>query len=460
MNLLLKEARVWVLKAGVANSGPVIYWMSRDQRAQDNWALLHAQDLARAKGTPLAVVFCLAPSFLGATLRQYGFMLRGLEETARSLKQFNIPFFLLTGDPLTEIPDFLQRHKAGALVTDFDPLRIKRAWKTGVAKKLSIPFHEVDAHNIVPCWVASPKQEYGAYTLRPRLRKLLPDFLVPFPKLMKHAHPWKGRVPVVNRRGWINNLSVDRSVPEVDWLRPGEHAAHRALREFMRRRLPVYAEARNDPNQRGQSDLSPYLHFGQLSAQRVALEVLNTEGHEESKKAFLEELVVRKELSDNFCFYNPDYDTSASFPRWARESHKKHAKDIREHLYPLRQFEEARTHDALWNAAQKEMVKRGKMHGYLRMYWAKKILEWTRSPEEAMKIAISLNDRYELDGRDPNGYAGIAWSIGGVHDRAWGERKVFGKVRYMSYNGCKSKFDVEGYIAMIKETEAKELRKI
>ena len=460
MNLLLKEARVWVLKAGVANSGPVIYWMSRDQRAQDNWALLHAQDLARAKGTPLAVVFCLASSFLGATLRQYGFMLRGLEETARSLKQFNIPFFLLTGDPVTEIPEFVERHKAGALVTDFDPLRIKRAWKAGVARKLSIPFHEVDAHNIVPCWVASPKQEYGAYTLRPRLRSLLPDFLVPFPKLIKHTHHWKGRVPVVNRQGWIKNLSVDSSVPEVDWLHPGEHAAHQALREFMRRRLPVYAEARNDPKQRGQSDLSPYLHFGQLSAQRVALDVLRFPAPGKAKEAFLEELITRRELSDNFCFYRPDYDSTNAFPDWAKKTLAEHRRDKREYVYMEKELEEGRTHDDLWNAAQREMVLRGKMHGYLRMYWAKKILDWTESPEKAMEIAIYLNDRYELDGRDPNGYAGIAWSIGGVHDRAWGERKVFGKIRYMSYNGCRSKIDVDGYIAMIRETEARKLRKL
>lgn len=460
MRLIVNEARVRVLKAGAANAGPVIYWMSRDQRVQDNFALLHAGDLARAKGTPLAVVFCLAPAFLGATLRQYGFMLRGLEETAYSLKHFNIPFFLLMGDPVAEVPAFVERHKAGTLVTDFDPLRIKRAWKTGMAKKLSIPFHEVDAHNIVPCWVASPKQEYGAYTLRPKLQRLLPDFLTPFPKLVKHAHPWKGKVPAVNRRIWMNDLRIDRSVPEVDWLHPGEQAARRALREFLHLRLPVYAEARNDPNRRGQSDLSPYLHFGQLSAQRVALEVLRSSAPEESKEAFLEELITRRELSDNFCWYRFDYDTTKAFPDWAKKTLTAHRRDKREYVYTKKELEAGRTHDDLWNAAQREMVIRGKMHGYMRMYWAKKILEWTESPQKAMEIAISLNDKYELDGRDPNGYAGIAWSIGGVHDRAWGERKVFGKVRYMSRNGCRSKFDVDGYIDMIEEMGTKALRKM
>jgi deoxyribodipyrimidine photo-lyase len=433
--------------------------MSRDQRVRDNWALLHAQDLARQAGVSLAVVFCLSPSFLGATLRQYGFMLKGLEETARNLKQFSIPFFLLTGDPTVEVPGFVKQHKAGALVTDFDPLRIKRSWKTGVAKKIAISFHEVDAHNIVPCWVASPKQEYGAYTLRPKLRKLLPDFLVPFPKLVKQSHPWKGKVPVVNWQGITRGLQVDRSVPEVDWMHAGEQAAQKALRDFIKKRLPDYDDARNDPTRHGQSDLSPYLHFGQLSAQRVVLEVLRSAAHEKSKEAFLEELITRRELSDNFCFYRADYDSTSSLPDWAKKTLAEHRRDKREYIYSEKELEAGRTHDELWNAAQLEMVFQGKMHGYLRMYWAKKILEWTRTPEEAVRIAIRLNDKYELDGRDPNGYAGIAWSIGGVHDRAWGERKVFGKIRYMSYNGCKSKFDVKGYITTIKKMAAKGIRK-
>ncbi len=455
MRLSVDPRRVRSLNQRESREGPVVYWMSRDQRMRDNWALLHARDLARATGTPIAVVFCLSPSFLDATVRQYGFMLRGLEETARSLKQFSIPFFLITGDPTTEIPAFVKQHNAGALVTDFDPLRIKRSWKAGVAKKIAIPFHEVDAHNIVPCWVASPKQEYGAYTLRPKLRKLLPDFLGPFPKLVKQSRPWKGKVPVVNWQGIKRNLSVDRSVAEVDWLHSGEQAAQKALRDFIRKRLPDYDEARNNPNRHGQSDLSPYLHFGQLSAQRVAREVLRSPAPEKSKEAFLEELITRRELSDNFCFYRPDYDSTSAFPDWAKKTLAEHRRDMREYIYSEKELESGSTHDELWNAAQLEMVSRGKMHGYLRMYWAKKILEWTRTPEDAMRIAIHLNDKYELDGRDPNGYAGIAWSIGGVHDRAWGERHVFGKIRYMSYNGCRSKFDVDGYITKITEMAAK-----
>ena len=443
--------RVRNLNRMEARQGAVVYWMSRDQRVRDNWALLFAQETALNARAPLAVVFCLVPDFLNAAMRQYGFLLKGLEEVEGALKKRNIAFFLLAGEPRLELPAFLKRHGAGTLITDFDPLRIKRKWKDDVGRAIAVPFLEVDAHNIVPCWVASSKQEYGAYTLRPKLNRLLPEFLTAFPVLKRHPLSWPEQVNAVDWTAVGKSLTVDRSVPEVTWIRPGEEAARKAMRSFLKRKIATYAADRNDPVKDGQSNLSPYIHFGHLSAQRVALEVLNTDGHDESNEAFLEELVVRRELADNFCFYNANYDNSASFPSWARTSHKKHLKDIREHLYSLRQFEEARTHDALWNAAQMEMVKRGKMHGYLRMYWAKKILELTRSPEKALKIAIYLNDRYELDGRDPNGYAGIAWSIGGVHDRAWGERPVFGKLRYMSFNGCRSKFDVEAYIESVKK---------
>jgi deoxyribodipyrimidine photo-lyase len=257
----------------------------------------------------------------------------------------------------------------------------------------------------------------------------------------------------VSRIDWeriFKTLDIDSGVPEVDWVKSGERAAKRALDDFIKNKLPQYDTLRNDPSSDGQSNLSPYLHFGQISAQRVALEVLKYSISSSSKAAFLEELIIRKELSDNFCFYNQDYEKFEGFSAWAKKTLNEHRKDRRAYTYTLQQFEHAKTHDDLWNAAQMEMVKKGKMHGYMRMYWAKKILEWTESPEKALNVAIYLNDRYELDGRDPNGYVGIAWSIGGVHDRAWSERHIFGKIRYMSYNGCKAKFDVHKYIEYVK----------
>jgi deoxyribodipyrimidine photo-lyase len=244
----------------------------------------------------------------------------------------------------------------------------------------------------------------------------------------------------------ISSLKINQEVKEVDWIKPGEAAASFALKDFLENRFERYTEDRNNPNSNALSNLSPYLHFGQISAQRVALTVQQFFRDHPSTEAFLEELIVRRELSDNFCYFNTEYDSFNGFHDWAKETLNQHKKDKREFTYSLKEFEQAKTHEDLWNAAQKEMITTGKMHGYMRMYWAKKILEWSKSPEEALRIAIYLNDKYELDGRDPNGYTGCAWSIGGVHDRAWAERPIYGKIRYMNRNGAARKFDVDSYI--------------
>jgi deoxyribodipyrimidine photo-lyase len=446
----VKQERVRLLNNKERGKGPILYWMSRDQRAKDNWALLFAQGLALEQKVPLGVVFCLVPDFLQATVRQYDFMLRGLEETEKELAVKNIPFMLLTGSPEAEIPKHVQKLQAGALVTDFDPLKIKKKWKKRLLPQLTIPFYEVDSHNVIPCWVASPKQEFAAYTFRPKVKKQLADFIDSFPPLKKHPFSWKTEAIRTRWDAARKSLKVDTSVPAVDWIEPGERAAREMLRRFIEKKLSDYDAQRNDPNLDALSHLSPYLHFGQISPQRVALEVRNADVHEDDREAFLEESIVRRELADNYCYYNKDYDNFRGFPDWAKKSLDEHRKDKREYTYARKQFERGLTHDGLWNAAQMEMVKTGKMHGYMRMYWAKKILEWTKNPEEAQKIAIALNDKYELDGRDPNGYTGIAWSIGGVHDRAWFSRPVFGKVRYMSFGGARSKFDVDGYITKVR----------
>ncbi len=441
----MKHERIRLLQKGIESSGPIIYWMSRDQRVHDNWALVFAQQLAIEKKKPLAVVFNLVPDFLEATIRQYGFMLKGLKQVEEELGKYNIPFFLMTGRPDNEIPEFLKRINASILLTDFDPLRIKRIWKREIAKKISIPFYEVDAHNIVPCLFVSNKVEYGAYTIRPKIHKVLMEFLDEFPEITK----MKKSELSSDKVDWITiekSLNVNRNVKEVDWIKPGEAEAHKSLYHFLQNKFEKYNELRNDPTKEGQSNLSPYLHFGQISAQRIAIEVQKFNGNKESEQSFLEELIVRRELADNFCYFNHNYDSCDGFHDWAKSTLNSHRKDKRDFIYSLNQFEAAITHDSLWNAAQNEMLTTGKMHGYMRMYWAKKILEWSRSPEDAMKTAIYLNDKYELDGRDPNGYTGIAWSIGGVHDRAWFERPVHGKVRYMNRNGAEKKFDVDAYI--------------
>ncbi|MBT8380045.1 MAG: deoxyribodipyrimidine photo-lyase [Ignavibacteria bacterium] len=448
----MNENRVKILSDGKENDGPVIYWMSRDQRVYDNWALLFAQELALEQKGDLIVLFSLVPEFLEATLRQYDFMLKGLMDVEKEFKKYNIPFLMLLGEPAVEIPKFIEKNKAGILVSDFDPLKIKRKWKNEIAKKIDIPFYEVDAHNIVPCIYASPKREFGAYTIRPKIHKNFPEFLDEFPKLKKMKSNKSFSSNKIDWKKIHSSLKVDEKVKPVDWLKPGEKAAHKTLKDFIENKIDNYDELRNDPNANVLSNLSPYLHFGQISAQRVSL-VVNGLGDHPSADSFLEELVVRKELSDNFCFYNSNYDSFKGFPDWAKKTLNDHKKDEREFIYTLKKIEEAKTHEDLWNAAQQQLVTTGKLHGYMRMYWAKKILEWSKSPEDALKIAIYLNDKYELDGRDPNGYTGCAWAIGGVHDRAWTERPVYGKIRYMNRNGAKRKFDIEKYISKHSSTQ-------
>ncbi|XP_057713433.1 CPD photolyase isoform X2 [Corythoichthys intestinalis] len=428
------------------DSAGVLYWMLRDMRVQDNWAFIHAQRLAVKKNLPLHVCFCLfAPKSELSTLRHYSFMLKGLEEVEKECKALDIQFHLLNGAAGQALPAFVSERGFGAVVTDFSPLREPLKWLDEVKKSLSedVPLIQVDAHNVVPCWVASPKLEYAARTIRGKITKLLPEFLTDFPAVEKHPYTAAKNGKPVDWAKTLSSLSLDNSVGETEWARPGTASGTAMLESFIDRRLKLFATQRNDPNAPALSQLSPWIRFGHLSAQRVVLQVKQDGRHaSESVAPFIEELVVRRELTDNFCFYNPKYDSLEGAYEWAQKTLRDHAKDKRPYLYTREQLEKAQTHDKLWNAAQYQMVCEGKMHGFLRMYWAKKILEWTSSPEEALSIALYLNDRYELDGQDPNGFVGCMWSICGVHDQGWAERAVFGKIRYMNYKGCQRKFDV------------------
>lgn len=426
-------------------NGPVIYWMSRDQRASDNWALLYAIEKADEQNQPVVVAFCLE-KYPTSNNRQYDFMLKGLGEVAKALKDHKIGFRLLVGNGDKQIPKLVSELKASTVIVDFSPLKNARAKRQKAAEQIDVQMTEVDAHNIVPAWVASEKQEFAAYTIRPKINNLLPDFLTDLPDLKPAKVAWDKENDDIDAGELIERLKIDASVKPVDWCQPGETAAKSSMQKFFKEKYEDYAEKRNDPTLDGLSNLSPYIHFGQLGPQRLAYDASKINVNEDSKKSFLEELIVRRELSDNFCLFNPDYKTTKAFPDWAKKSHEEHKNDKREHVYSLDELEQGKTHDELWNAAQQQMVLRGKMHGYMRMYWAKKILEWTPSVEKAMEYAIYLNDKYELDGRDPNGYTGIAWSIGGLHDRPWFERPIFGKIRYMSYGGAKNKFNIKKYV--------------
>uniref|UniRef100_A0A8C5GB98 Deoxyribodipyrimidine photo-lyase n=1 Tax=Gouania willdenowi TaxID=441366 RepID=A0A8C5GB98_GOUWI len=441
-------------------SEAVLYWMLRDHRVQDNWALIHAQQLALEEELPLHVCFCLVvPKSKTSTLRHYSFMLKGLQEVSKECKQLNIQFHLLHGAPDEVLPGFVSEQRFGAVVTDFSPLREPIRWLEMVNKALpqDIPLIQVDAHNVVPCWVASPKQEYAARTIRGKITKLLPEFLTGFPLVEKHSYTAARTAKPVDWEETLNSLNVDRTVAESKWAEPGTKAGLLMLKSFIDVRLKTFGTLRNDPNSPSLSQLSPWIRFGHLSAQHVALQVQrNGKKFGSSVAPFLEELVVRRELTDNFCFYNDKYDKVEGAYEWAQKTLREHAKDKRPYIYTLQQLENAETHDKLWNAAQYQMVSEGKMHGFLRMYWAKKILEWTSSPEEALSFALYLNDRYELDGQDPNGFVGCMWSICGIHDQGWAERPIFGKIRYMNYKGCLRKFDVASFekkYTKIKETK-------
>ena len=446
MSLEIDERRVRRLNERDDGRGPVLYWMSRDQRVRHNWALLFACQKANQLGQPLEVVFTLAPAFLGAPMRHYNFMFRGLREVERDLREQGVPMTVLYGEPGEKLPEYAASRSAAALVADFSPLKLVRGWKRVVAPRLSCSCYEVDAHNIVPCWLASPKQEYAARTIRPKLNARRGEFLTDFPE-PEIRYPTDALPSAVEWDGMEALLKVDRSINAVRCIEPGGAAAEARLRDFVDRRLFRYAEERNDPNSGAVSGLSPYLHFGQLSAQNAAFEAARSTASEANREAFVEELFIRRELSENYCYYNERYDSFDGIPDWAKKTLMEHADDRRDAIYTPEQFERAQTHDPLWNAAQTQLLETGVIHGYMRMYWAKKILEWSATPAAAFDIALMLNDRYALDGRDPNGYVGVAWSIGGVHDRPWVERPIFGKIRYMNANGCKRKFDVPRYIA-------------
>lgn len=428
----------------------IAYWMWREQRVQDNWAMLYAQRMALKQQVPLIVIFCMPSNYLDAAYRQYNFMIKGLQEVEKELTELNIAFHVLLGEPDKVLPDFVKSKEIGGVVADFTPLRKPLKWLEDIAKKLpkNVPLCQVDGHNIVPCWQASPKLEYGARTIRPKIHDQLKQFLTEFPPVINHPHAGDYDIKAVDWEAVDSFIDVDRAVKDVDWAKAGTEAGLEMLESFCNSRLKYFATDRNNPTKEALSNLSPWFHAGHISVQRAILRVREFRSKsKDSVEAFIEEAVVRRELADNFCFYNlENYDSIKGTNAWAQKTLHDHAQDKREYLYTREELESGNTHDDLWNAAQLQLVNEGKMHGFLRMYWAKKILEWTASPEEALEVSLFLNDRFSLDGNDPNGYVGCMWSVCGVHDQGWAERPVFGKIRYMNYNGCKRKFDVGEFV--------------
>ena len=427
----------------------LLYWMQAAQRAGCNHALEYAIQEANARRKPLLVFFGITPHFPEANLRHYTFMLEGLRETRASLKNRGIQMVVLARSPEKGAAELAK--EASLVVVDRAYTRTERLWRTWVADKVDCPLVQVETNVIVPVETASPKEEFAARTLRPKIHKHLAKYLVRLPEAVPKKDSLGLRCSSLDLddvERALSRLPLDRNVSPVDGFPGGGAEAERLLADFVENKLTNYAEKRNDPNANGISHLGPYLHFGQISPLAIALEVGKKRGP--GREAYLEELVVRRELSMNYVYYNEVYDRFEGLPDWCRKTLREHERDRREYTYSPAEFEKAQTHDPYWNAAQKEMVARGKMHGYVRMYWGKKILEWSRTPEEAFRIALALNNKYELDGRDPNGFAGVAWCFG-KHDRPWFERTIFGKVRYMSAGGLAKRFDADAYVRKIDE---------
>jgi deoxyribodipyrimidine photo-lyase len=425
----------------------VLYWMQASQRAEYNHALEYAISKANELHQPVIVFFGITDHFPEANERHYVFMLEGLREVKRSLRKRGIQMVVLHESP--ERGAMHMSQKASLVVVDRGYLRIQREWRDDVAKRIDCPFFEVESDVIVPVEEASLKEEYAAATIRPKIHKKLSHFLIP----LKHNNPVIDSLSLefhsfdISDVGkTISKLQIDQSIKKVGSFQGGTKEALKHFEDFLERKLGRFSELRNDPTLDYLSQMSPYLHFGQISPLFIVLKAKETKSL--GVEAFLEELVIRRELSMNFVFYNDKYDSYEAIPEWAKKSLKAHQKDKRQFLYTLKELENAQTHDPYWNAAQKEMVVKGKMHGYMRMYWGKKIIEWTKTPEEAFRVALSLNNKYELDGRDPNGFAGVAWCFG-KHDRPWGERPIFGNVRYMNDRGLKRKFDADQYVRMM-----------
>jgi deoxyribodipyrimidine photo-lyase len=434
----------------------VLYWAQVNRRVVSNHALAHAVELANRAGLPVLFYEGLTYDYPYASDRLHTFILEGVPDTERGLQRLGIAYLFYLRRTRDDPNDILYRlsKDAAAVVTDDYPVFPAQHYNATVPSKLDIPYYAVDSSCIVPmsCF---EKREYAAYTIRPKIKRLLPNFLNPA-RSIRVRHRFRGKIPSfhtavnpANIAELVASCDIDHTVRLSPIFRGGASAARKRLRQFLKQNLHRYANLSNQPSEKATSGLSPYLHFGHISSLEMALAVqAYGREHKLVVDEFLEELIVRRELAFNFARFAEHPESIDSLPDWARKTLAKHARDKRDPIYTRGQFDLAETHDPLWNAAQKELLLTGKIHGYYRMYWGKKILEWSSGPEEALATTIYLNDRYALDGRDPNSYASILWCLG-LHDRPWVERPIFGLVRYMSYGGMLRKTDVEAYVRSI-----------
>jgi len=422
--------------------------MQQSQRESHNPALEYAIKNANLLHQTVMVLFVLTEQYPEANERHFAFMLQGLREVAVSLSKRGAPFVLRRGDAVQVVPEFARN--ASMLVCDRGYLRHQRAWRTRIAREVDCPVFQVEGDVVVPVDLVSDHAEYAARTIRPKILRIRDRFLRRLPrtqlKRRSSSAPIGDGLDPLDAEGTLAGLGIDRSVARVHRFKGGTAEARKRLRQFSNRGLVEYALARNDPADPRCSTLSPYLHFGQISPVEVALRVRGTENCSlADREAFLEQTVVRRELAINFVLHQRRYDHYSAVPDWARRSLQNHEKDARPYIYPLATLETAETHDPYWNAAMREMLKTGFMHNYMRMYWGKKIMEWSSSPQRAYRTILRLNNKYFIDGRDPSSFASIAWLFG-LHDRPWTERNVFGLIRYMNAAGLERKFDIKRYV--------------
>lgn len=435
----------------------VLYWMQAAQRASWNPALEHAIRRANALHVPPVVLFTIVADYPEANARHYRFLLEGMGDVAAELHRRGIAFALRMGEPTRLVPKAAR--DACLLVMDAGYTRVQREWRERIAEAAPCSVEAVETEVVVPTAAASTKEEWSAATFRRKAQPLLERYLVPPTEERPATRPLT-TLPLAEEGAETARALVSgghpvfgpaaERVPPVDAYHTGGLVhARRRLDQFLDSTLPAYATLRGDPSLGASSHLSPYLHFGQISPLEVAVRAIEA-GERPGESAFLEELIVRRELATNFVLHNDAYDRYEGLPEWCRRTLEAHRADPRPYLYSLEEMEGAATHDPFWNAAMSEMRKTGWMHNTMRMYWGKKLLEWSPTPEEAFERALLLNNRWFLDGRDPNSFAGVAWCFG-KHDRPWPARPVFGTVRSMTEGGLRRKYDMETYVRRTSE---------
>lgn len=407
------ERSIYINKKEPFFKGNILYLIVRDCRIEDNWGLLLAQEQALKYKLGLVIGFILITKIPN---RQLQFLLEGLKEVESKAKKLNIPFMLIQN-----INDFIKKNNICQIISDFSPLKHILNYK----QKINISLIDVDNHNIVPVWITSNKQEYAARTIRPKIYKNLKKYAIEPGKVKKHPYSFSGKYI---KPDWnIYKPSINNK--PINWCHGGYDNGMKQL-DFFLKNIKGYAANRNDPKQNAVSNLSPWIHFGNISSLRCYLEVKKSK-YKIDANSFIEEILIRKELSDNYCYYNKNYDSIQGLPNWALKTLQEHKNDKREKKYTFKELLNYQTENKAWNFSQKQLIEQGKIHTYMRMYWGKKVIEWSDTIEEAYKTIIYLNDTYSIDGNDPNGFVGVLWCFG-LHDRAWQERKIYGKVRIIS----------------------------